>query len=621
MRNTLEKHFQRSLAHVLIGVSLLGMFQTSCSRKDSSGTTAKISPASTTNPPAISNSVPDTNRLENPTPKGIAGVETVNVVKRADVPAPYHQVFVLCVGINSNPAYPQLRYAVSDASVVAGTLRNVYGFTNVTLLTNTMATRSNVLASLEEIRGRLSPTVKDDFIFYFSGHGDTWGEPLMQNGQTNGSRHGFLVAYNEATNLPANLAEYQERNLEITALASNIVGMPARHRLMFFDSCFSGFAYIKQDVVDKRPDDFDPAIIEHPTVQIMTAGTASEQAMEAPREEHGVFTAALLNQLTNDNILTMEEIFFPLRVAVRKSLRQMGGNHIMNPQLRYLISRNGTFLFVPLDQLPVWASAKSDNAGMADADAKGYLRPLTLAEATNVQSAAAASPDERDAQMDRYETRAAMGDPCATIALAQIYKGDAGVPPDPDRAKIYTAESSDFIIAGNNPALAGITNEVLQAIVGGLLKSYNPNDLFHFRGTGLVGNLAAETGTKITQSGLAAIVKRTTGWTTGLFAKSPIKELASRQKKVKSLLAHPTGKNIATAKKELRSCEDDLNKLSAQWPSDQQPAEFGQLRKLVQETETDLDQNRPDRAGTSIDNFAPVIESLQKIMKNQTGGN
>jgi len=611
MRRPDEYHLHRPVVACLAAFSLLFLLQTSCSRHDSNGagSRAAAAPGTTTNVPVT------------PAVKGIARVEDVKVAKPV-APPPYHQVFVLSVGINSNPAYGNLRFAVSDATAVADTFRHLYGFTNVTLLTNTLATKANVLAALTDIQGRLSTNLNDDFIFYFSGHGDTWAEGQVEHGKTNVVRSGFLVAYNETTNIPASLTELQERNLEITALASNVVQMPARHRLIFLDSCFSGLAFLNQEVVDKRPDDFNPEVINHRTVQIMTAGLASEQAVEDPAEAHGVFTAALLKQLTSGNILTMEEVFFPLRVAVRNSLNHVEGSHVMTPQLRYLVYNNGSFLFVPLDQLPVWASAKSDNPGLAEADTKGFFRPVSMEDATNVQSAATATPDQRQALVDRYEARSAMGDPLATIALAQIYKGGLGGPADPVRAKIYTSESSDFMTAGNTlniAALAGITNQALQAIVGGLVQGYTLNELFGAHGRKLTKEqnalLLAAAGAKIAAPVIGAIGK----WATGVFTRSPIKRLTNEQKKLKTLLAKPTAPNITSAKKELISCEEDMVKLDAMWPPDKQPAEVGQLHKLVQETETELDQNLPDQAATSMDKAEPLIEALQKIIKSQSG--
>jgi len=206
--------------------------------------------------------------------------------------------------------------------------------------------------------------------------------------------------------------------------------------------------------------------------------------------------------------------------------------------------------------------------------------------------------------------------------LAQIYNGSNGVPRDPERAKAYTAESSDLIVAGstlNIAALAGLTNQVLQAIVGGLVKNYNPNDLLGLGRHSIspVGGIVALAGNTNVQNGFKKVGTKILDF----FSSKPsakTKGLVKHQKKVKSLLADPTDKNITSAKKELISWEEDLNKLGELWPTNQQPAEFGQIKKLVQETETDLAQNLTSQAGTNADTVVPLIEALQTIITSQT---
>lgn len=633
MRRPNQTHFPISLAGFLSGLLFLAGLQTSCSRHDSTSPATNTTPtnaAVVTKVLVITNVVVVTNLQAataatnapadtNASTKGIARVEEVKAPK-TDITPPYHRVFVLCVGINSNPAYGNLKYAVGDATAVADTLRGVYGFTNVTLLTNSFATKAGVLAALDDISGRLSTNLDDDFIFYFSGHGDTCPVPNVQNGKTNYVRNGFLVAYDEATNIPANgdLEEMRKRNLELSSLAQKIVGLPARHRLIFLDSCFSGLAFLNEDVVDKRPDDFNADVIKHRTVSIMTAGLASEQAVEDSQVAHGIFTAALLKQLNGDNILTMEELFYPMRVTMRTSLLHVPGDHVMTPQLRYLVYDNGSFLFVPQDQLAVWANEKPDNTALAEADTKGFLRPVTINDVTNLQSAATGTPEQKQALVDRYEARAAVGDPLATIALAQIYKQGIGVQANPDRARIYTAESSDFMTAAttmNIAALAGITNQAIQEMFGGLVKGYEIAALLGGKQNNAATTIvAAEEGAKLAKPVFSSIGK----WASGVFNRSPIKRLVSMQKKVKSLLAEPTAKNITSAKKELVNSEDDLAKLVTLWPADQQPAEVTQLKQFVQQAESALDQNAPAQAADSMDKAGTAIDAIQNLIKSQT---
>src|SRR5881397_3830474 len=59
------------------------------------------------------------------------GVRPTTASLKQTAPPPYHHVFVVCVGINANPAYGNLAYAVADAEKLADVCRSKYGFNNV----------------------------------------------------------------------------------------------------------------------------------------------------------------------------------------------------------------------------------------------------------------------------------------------------------------------------------------------------------------------------------------------------------------------------------------------------------------------------------------------------------
>ena len=409
--------------------------------------------------------------------KGVAVEETAPIPKS---PPPYHNVFIICVGVNQNPAYGNLQFAVNDATELASLFKTRYGFTNIITLTDTNATKTAVTNALARIRTQLNADGKDDVLFFYSGHGDTWSEGLVQNGQTNVTRHGFLVTYHPAEKMPATLAELRERHLEMSEAARLVSELPARHRLMFVDSCFSGLAFVQRELVEARPNELYQDVIASPTVQILTAGLDSEVAREDPQSRHGVFTDALLYQIRATNVLTMEEVFFPLRVAVRASLERMNHPLSMSPQHRYLLYTNGTFVFVPLDRRDSWATSRPTNSLIAQATARGCFRPVTLTEVTNLNTSAKSMSDsEWQAEVDRYETRAAMGDPYANVALAQIYERGIGVPTNANRARLYHGESRDFLTASrtlNIASLVGIKDPDVATLLNSLVRVELPGE-------------------------------------------------------------------------------------------------------------------------------------------------
>ena len=75
--------------------------------------------------------------------------------------------YAVVVGISDYPGTANdLNYGDDDAIDMADALVNVYGFTNVTLLTDVDATRKAILDAIDAI-----PTDAGEIVFFFSGHG------------------------------------------------------------------------------------------------------------------------------------------------------------------------------------------------------------------------------------------------------------------------------------------------------------------------------------------------------------------------------------------------------------------------------------------------------------------
>lgn len=75
--------------------------------------------------------------------------------------------YAVVVGISDYPgADNDLNYCDDDATEMAEALTDVYGFTNVNLLTDEGATRYAILTAIDDI-----PAGADEVVFFFSGHG------------------------------------------------------------------------------------------------------------------------------------------------------------------------------------------------------------------------------------------------------------------------------------------------------------------------------------------------------------------------------------------------------------------------------------------------------------------
>ena len=133
----------------------------------------------------------------------------------SDQPGKYH---ALIIGNNKYEHLPELHTAINDATEIDRLLREKYGFTT-TLLVD--AGRSQIMNSLNEVRGRLGP--EDNLIIYYAGHGE------------------FDKTVGKAYWLPIDAQPDNDTNwIIVDNITSNIKRMSSRHILVVADSCYSG---------------------------------------------------------------------------------------------------------------------------------------------------------------------------------------------------------------------------------------------------------------------------------------------------------------------------------------------------------------------------------------------
>ena len=239
----------------------------------------------------------------------------------------YSTSYALVVGINTYNHWPNLEYAAKDAAEVAAVL-NKKNF-RVYILTNHQATRQNILRQLETIRR--SVDVNSRVVFYFAGHGQTEDLP-------GGRERGYLVPAD------ADAYDWQGSMLPMDQLNRTIKLFKAKHILLAFDSCYSGLGltrsikrHPKQDAV------YINKMMHTRSIQILTAGSRSEQAVEA--EGHGLFTDHLLAALdgaadiNGDGHITATEIYATVRPSITKQSHSR-----QTPQFGY-IEGNGDIIF------------------------------------------------------------------------------------------------------------------------------------------------------------------------------------------------------------------------------------------------------------------------------------
>ncbi len=239
----------------------------------------------------------------------------------------YSSSHALVVGIDKYQRWSRLEYAVKDASAMA-VLLAAQGF-QIHLLTDEHATLRNILAELKTIGNVVDGNSR--VVFYFAGHGQTEDLP-------GGRERGYIVP------VDADDYDWQKTMLPMDQLNRSIKRFKAKHILLAFDSCYSGLGLTRSI---KRNPAQDSAYIQKMmrsrSIQILTAGSRSEQAIEAAG--HGLFTDQLLAALAgaadinDDGYITATEIYATLRPSItQKSYSRQ------TPQFGY-IEGNGDIIF------------------------------------------------------------------------------------------------------------------------------------------------------------------------------------------------------------------------------------------------------------------------------------
>lgn len=131
--------------------------------------------------------------------------------------------FLLVIGINNYQHWPKLNNAVKDASDIATVLTGKYNFdfSNVTLVRDEQATRSNIHNALRNLIEKVSQ--QDNLVVYFSGHG--YFDPLLNEG--------YWIPVDAEVN---SSGEYIS-NTEILKILGSI---NSQHTFLVADACFSG---------------------------------------------------------------------------------------------------------------------------------------------------------------------------------------------------------------------------------------------------------------------------------------------------------------------------------------------------------------------------------------------
>lgn len=186
----------------------------------------------------------------------------------------------LVIGIDEYKDAPQLSYAVSDAQAIRDLLTQELDFPegNVEYLTNTDATKQNILTSFMKFAGD-NVDVDDRILVFFAGHGDT---KTGKRGEV-----GYLVPHDAQSSNLSTLIRWSE-------LTGNSELIRAKHMLFVMDACYGGLALTRG--IHPGSVRFLRDMLLRYSRQVLTAGKADEVVADSggPLPNHSVFTGHLI---------------------------------------------------------------------------------------------------------------------------------------------------------------------------------------------------------------------------------------------------------------------------------------------------------------------------------------
>lgn len=187
----------------------------------------------------------------------------------------YANSYALVIGINQykNAGWPNLDNAVKGAEAFKSMLADHHF--NVISLYNEQATKSNIMAKVQEIMGRAQ--AKDRFLLYFAGHG-----------QKKGVR-GFLVPFD---------GKSEANYVPLKTIIDISQKVNAKHQLYVLDACYAGFIKTRGDGLSAHKKK-DPKYLQKVTKEIsrraLTSGGKNEKVLDSGGPDgHSPFTGHFL---------------------------------------------------------------------------------------------------------------------------------------------------------------------------------------------------------------------------------------------------------------------------------------------------------------------------------------
>jgi uncharacterized caspase-like protein len=196
--------------------------------------------------------------------------------------------YALVVGISDYQSpLKSLSKTTTDAEAVAAMLKQFGDFQDVPLLKGAV-TSTKLIQALRTLL--LEQAKNNDVLIYFTGHGIPVVDPVI------GKPKAYLATSDTIVTLEGKQVIEARRAVPLDSLNDLIQESQLSSLVMLFDSCHSG-DFLERSLVEKTFTTFST----HKDYYLITACRGFEQAYAIKREQHSIFTGALLAGLSQTN--------------------------------------------------------------------------------------------------------------------------------------------------------------------------------------------------------------------------------------------------------------------------------------------------------------------------------
>jgi WD40 repeat protein len=249
---------------------------------------------------------------ESPVSKGMSKVGYLT--RAGDPPRP--DLYVLAMGVSEYPGDMKLKYAASDAKLLAKTFeaksKAVFGKVEIRVLTDSQATRKGMRDAMDWLKANMTP--KDVGIVSFSGHGtrDFFSDKF------------YLVP------VDFNPEDTAGTGFSGDELKTRLENMPGRI-VAILDACHSGTVAGQAKPVARTDGLVRDLVAEDSGVIVMCASLGREFALESPLTKAGFYTFSLVEgmngqaDIDGDGLVYIHELDLYAGARVKQLSRWLGG--------------------------------------------------------------------------------------------------------------------------------------------------------------------------------------------------------------------------------------------------------------------------------------------------------